>query len=106
MWFQEPYMLKQVNDLMSQINSKTFNSSCYCHVSWDTLYMTVNYKILEVLPFCAFNYNRDIKNFVQISILLSKFKIVEICYFSGNIESTKKADHILEILGLRVLSDY
>ena len=38
-------------------------------------------------PFCVFNVTRNIKNFVQISILLNKTKIVEI---SGNIESTKR----------------
>jgi len=47
-----------------------------------------------ICPICAFNITEDIQNFVQILILLNKTKIVEI---SGNIESTERADHILEM---------
>ena len=55
------------------------------------------------LLFCVFNVTRTIKNFVQMSILLNKTKIAEIL---TKLKAQKKANHILEIPGLGVLSDY
>ena len=77
-----------------------------------------NYHIIIVAPrisrmwsaFFCFQFYQNIRNKVQISILLNKTKIVEIrlkfFLLSGNIESTKKADHILEMPGLGELSGY
>ena len=48
---------------------------------------------------CAVNITGDIKNFVQILILLNEAIIVEI---SGNNEKHKKADRILEMPRLGV----
>ena len=54
--------------------------------------------------FGAVNITCDIDNFVQISILLNKTKIVKISFLHiqilhifGTIESTEKAEHILEM---------
>ena len=52
-----------------------------------------------VCRFCAVNITGDIKNFVQILILLNEAIIVEI---SGNNEKHKKADRILEMPRLGV----
>ena len=66
------------------------------HDSWCNnfkMFIVLAYQNCRLSFFRAFNIIRDIKNFVQILILLNKFQIVEI---SGNIERTKKADHILK----------
>ena len=48
----------------------------------------------------ALNITRDIKNFVKISTILVLFKNMEIWIkFSGNVDSTNKAHHILEMPG-------
>ena len=54
--------------------------------------------------FSVFNTNRDIKNFVQISIILFLFN--KILNITGNIDSRKKADHVFEMPGLGKLCDY
>ena len=63
-----------------------------------------------VCLFCAFNTARDMKNFVQIStifLLFNKIKnLNQTLYISGNIESTKNADHFLEMPRLGELCDY
>ena len=80
---------------------------------------TLTYMILETITtkfswswhfqnvvclFWAVNIIGDIMNFVQISILLNTHQncrnMNKIYHISGNIESLKNADHILEILGL------
>ena len=52
-----------------------------------------------VCVFCAFNITGDIKSLVQISIQKNQRNLNEILHISGNIENTKKADHILEMAG-------
>ena len=45
----------------------------------------------------TFNIIRDIKNFVQISILLKKTKLSKSEQNSSHLRKQKKIDHILEI---------
>ena len=54
--------------------------------------------------FCAVNITGDIENFIQISILLYKTKIVHVLkkffIFRVILKAQKKADHTLEMPGL------
>ena len=58
-----------------------------------------------VCLFYAVNFTRDIQNFVEISICYKTQILNEILHISGNIESTKKTDHILEITGIGIFCD-
>ena len=56
----------------------------------------------------AFNITGDIKKFVQISTIwfwLINWNLDKILIISGNIDSIKKADHILEMSGLETIRD-
>ena len=53
------------------------------------------------LLFCAFNITGDMTNFVKIWYYLKNWNLNEILNITGNIYSTKKADHILEMPGHR-----
>ena len=97
--------------LESRLWSLNFFLTFSCqHTSTCMIFKTTNTKFSSsgdfqnvVCLFCTVNITGNIKNFVQIAILLNKTKMVDIwikkLYISGNIQSTKKTDHILEIPG-------
>ena len=83
----------------------------YFHISHECIVKNNNLKILLVLAFpkcglpflcCHHCTGRDLQNLVQISFIK---KTQQILHISGKVESTLKADHILEMSRLSKIKD-